>query len=287
MPRIQKHFKIKLMKKHGLLLTLCLITLSVSAQDRLFTHTYQSIVLNQGQREIEVWNTLRTGKDQFYRALDSRVEYEFGIAKNLQVAFYLNAGSTTFESYDEIGSKQIESKFNWGFSNEWKWKLSDASANKMGSALYGELGVSGDEIELEFKVILDKQIGRVLQAVNLVSELEFETEIESSVNDNGQLEQEIENELEFSFDVYYGLSYNVNTNWNLGFEAAVKNGFHDGELENSALFAGPGFSYVKGPIWINFTLMPQLAGLKNESGTGLVTTEYEKFQTRLIFSYAL
>ncbi|MBL0341609.1 MAG: hypothetical protein IPP71_12100 [Bacteroidetes bacterium] len=61
----------------------------------------------------------------------------------------------------------------------------------------------------------------------------------------------------------------------------------ENEWEASVLFAGPGFSYVKGPIWINFTVMPQITGLKysDPNDSGLLLDGYEKLQTRLIFSY--
>ena len=67
----------------------------LSAQDRLFTYTYQSGVLNSGQREIEVWNTFRTGRTDYFARLDNRTEFEIGLGKNLQTAFYLNLTSKT------------------------------------------------------------------------------------------------------------------------------------------------------------------------------------------------
>jgi hypothetical protein len=45
------------MKKFIFLLALANVTI-IYGQDRLFTYTYQSTVLNKGQKEIEIWNTL-------------------------------------------------------------------------------------------------------------------------------------------------------------------------------------------------------------------------------------
>ena len=53
-------------------------------------------------------------------------------------------------------------------------------------ALYGELLVSPTESELETKVILDKQVGNLLLAANLVGEFELEydtMETEPEVNE--------------------------------------------------------------------------------------------------------
>ncbi|MBL0341608.1 MAG: hypothetical protein IPP71_12095 [Bacteroidetes bacterium] len=178
---------------------------SLQAQDRLFTYTYQSVVLNQGQREIEVWNTLRTGREGFYRALDSRIEFEFGVAKKLQTAFYLNMSNSASEQSFDINDGEdlvyIETEMDWSFSNEWKYKLSDPVANAIGSALYAEIGVGSKEFEIEAKLILDKKIGRITHALNLVAEPEWETEIESEYNESGILESEVENELNLNLNL--------------------------------------------------------------------------------------
>ncbi|HMT28551.1 MAG TPA: hypothetical protein PKD91_04655 [Bacteroidia bacterium] len=277
----------------NLLFTTCFLGILAVAkgQDRVFNYTYQSIVLNQGQREIEVWNTLRTGRDGFYRGLDSRIEFEFGVAKNLQAAFYLNMGNSSFEQrYEEVGEEDqvtIESEMEWSFSNEWKYKMSDPVANSIGSALYAEIGVGTKEMEIEAKLILDKKIGRVTQALNLVAEPEWETEVEIEYNSDGSQETEVENEFEFKFEFDYGLSYNINPNWNIGFEVVNRNKVEEGEWETSVLHAGPGFSYVRGPVWINLTVLPQISGLKypGENQSGLLLDGYEKVETRLVFSY--
>ncbi len=74
--------------------------LTTNAQDRLFTYTYQSTVLNKGQKELEIWNTLRTGRSDFYSRLDNRSEFEVGLGKNFQTAFYLNLTTKTNTSED-------------------------------------------------------------------------------------------------------------------------------------------------------------------------------------------
>src|SRR5687768_11304036 len=115
------------------------------AQDRIFTYTYQSTVLNKGQREIEIWNTLESGKDDYYRRLRHRIEYELGLGGNVQTAFYLNL------------DQRLNGNVGLGFSNEWKWKLFDPVANPVGLALYGELTLKPHETEVEGKILLDKQ----------------------------------------------------------------------------------------------------------------------------------
>jgi len=107
-----------LSKNLVLFIFMCLPFLS-NAQDRLFTYTYQSTVLNKGQRELEVWNTLRTGRDDFYARLDHRTEFEIGLGGRLQTAFYLNLTSKT-KTVSESGIKSTSTENEISFSNEFK-----------------------------------------------------------------------------------------------------------------------------------------------------------------------
>src|SRR5437763_9699465 len=134
------------MKKCSFLILSIVMIISAEAQDRYFARTYTSNVLPKGNFDIELWHTSRFGhEDQFYHAMDQRMEYEVGLGQNLQTAFYFNRYQESFSN----SLDQIEHKNEIGFSNEWKWKFSDPSQNKIGAALYGEFGVKGDELEWE------------------------------------------------------------------------------------------------------------------------------------------
>src|SRR5690349_12841864 len=126
------------MKRHLLLITALLLTLLLNAQDRVFTHTYQSNVLPLHARELEYWSTLRSGKTDYYNAIDQRFELELGLGQNWQTAFYFNTGTEVRQ-----GAFGFERNSSTGFSNEWKWKMSDPVADKIGSGLYGEIGFNG------------------------------------------------------------------------------------------------------------------------------------------------
>jgi len=276
------------MKRRSILaiISLSLFSHFTYAQDRIFTYTYQSNTLAPGQKELEIWTTLRTGREGYYRSLDNRFEFEVGIAKNLQTAFYLNSSQTAQEvrfldtQANEIVS--IEQSNGWSFSNEWKLKLSDPVGNVIGSALYGEFTLAPTETELEFKIILDKKTGPFFHALNLVSEFEFETEIEE---EDGILE--VETEEKTKFKLVYGLARNLGQHWHVGLESFLKAGQVKEPMDYMVLFAGPGFSYSKGSFWLNLTVMPQVAGLLHptEGASGLYLEKEEKLQTRLMFSY--
>ena len=265
-------------KKIVLLVGLLAVVITTYAQDRLFTYTYQSGVLNKGQREIEVWNTFRTGKADYFSALDNRTEFEIGLGKNLQTAFYLNLSSAT-NTVSLLGIKSLETQNEISFSNEWKYKLLDPVANPFGLALYGEYGISGKEYELEGKVIVDKKMGPVTVAANAVYELELEPGYKSN-------EFELEAE-EHKADLNISAAYALNPRFNLTIESAFRNVIVEEKLEHSALYAGLGVSYSKDKFLLNFTVMPQLTSFKGATYSTLNLNEFEKTQCRLLFSYAL
>jgi hypothetical protein len=248
---------------------------SLQAQDRLFTYTYQSSVLNKGQRELESWHTFRAGREDFYLRYDNRTEYEIGLGSKLQTAFYLNFTSkTSTVADDSITSLSTSNEF--GFSNEWKLKLLDPVANPVGLALYAEVGIASNEFELEGKVILDKKIGEFTLAFNGVYEHEFSPEYQDN-HLGWETEQKIEG--------YLAVAWSLSPVFTLTLENAVKSEFEHGKIANGALYAGPGFSYSQNNFWVNLTVMPQITSLYGATNNNLNLNEYEKAQFRLLFSY--
>lgn len=276
--------KITLQHSAVLLLTLLLSAYTANAQDRIFTYTYQSSTLNKGQREIEIWNTLHSGRNDYYRGLKSRIEFEMGLASKLQTSFYLNFSSSTSGLVvpGESSERMLSSNYEFGFSNEWKLKLSDPSANKLGSAIYAELEISPSEMALETKLILDKQYDKFYHAINITMEPEWEAEAGTD---------EILQEFEFEFGLNYGLAWNINTHWNAGVELMNINKYAmDEHLEYAAVFIGPALSYSTEKFWINFTMMPQLPSLYQKdknAESSLIFDGHEKIEARLLFSFNL
>lgn len=267
-----------------IIIFLLMLALNVQAQDRIFTYTYQSGTLDKGQREIEIWNTLHSGRDDYYRGLKSRIEFEIGLSSKLQTSFYLNYESSTSGILvpGEITKSYLISEKEFGFSNEWKLKLSDPSANRLGSAVYAELEISPNEVALETKLILDKQYDKFYHALNLTIEPEWEAESGTD---------EIEQEFELEFGLNYGLAWNINQNWNAGLELMNVNKYAmDEHLEYAAVFIGPALSYSNESFWINFTLMPQLPSLYQKDKNAesrLIFDGHEKLEARLLFSFNL
>jgi hypothetical protein len=266
------------MIKKALLILPCLFlgSFHAVAQDRIFTYVYQSLVLNKGEKELEVWATYLTGKEDYFRALDTRAEFEVGLGKRIQTSFYLNYSSKSMGVMeDTLAGLETENEFS--FSNEWKYKISDPVADVLGSAVLGEITIGTSEVELEAKLILDKRMGRVTQALNLVFEPEW------SWKPSGK---EISANAEYKFEINYGLGVFAGKGFTIGAEIRNPNMAEGGEWANSALYAGPTLSYAREGFWVNLTFMPQIAGLRGISpGQGLNLDEYERYQFRLLFSY--
>ena len=150
-------------------------------------------------------------------------------------------------------------------------------ADFIGSALYAEVELGTKESELEFKLILDKKINKIITALNLVGVYEMGNEV---------INGKVEGESEFAVEIIYALAYQLNKSIHIGLEAKNANGFHDGTIESSVLYAGPVFSYLKDNFWINLTVFPQVTAFKGANYNGLDLNHNSKLETRLIFSYA-
>jgi len=249
-----------------------------SANERRFAYVYESSVLSPRARELEVWNTYRTGKPYFFRRLDQRLELEFGVADRLMTSLYLNYEWIMNDSNGNAPGGDLQSEQGASVSSEWKYKFFDRVADPLGLALYGEYTLGLHEQELEGKIILDKQVGRLLVAGNLVAEHEWKTDLRDGV---------VENATEVKLEINGGISFNITGQLSLGFEAIQQNVFEDGEIEHAALFAGPVVSYATDQWWVTLTVLPQIAGLAGAAVDGLNLEEFERSQVRLLLSFHL
>jgi hypothetical protein len=264
------------MKKFYFLTLLAAAAVSVCAQDRYFARTYTTNVLAKGNFDIELWHTSRFGhEDEYFHAMDQRAEYEIGVGGNVQTAFYFNRFQTSVS--DSSGSIHQSSEI--GFSNEWKWKVTRPTS-KLGAAVYGELGVKGDELELETKLILDKSFGPNLVAFNLVYELEWE-----ALRENGKNEFELD-ETPIEFDLAY--MRNLSASFGAGIEVREYNGIAQGSWEHSVLFAGPTVNYRGNRWFIVFNYLPQLVNLHktSEAPKNKVLDEHERVEARVIVGFS-
>ena len=265
--------------------TICTIGMAYS-QDRQFVRTYQSTVLPKGGMDIEAWTTFRTGREYFYNRLDNRLEFEIGITDKLQTAFYLNSSHKAFgANFDTLGGIKDTSiigvfkESEFSVSSEWKWKLSDPSANNLGSALYAELSITPGEIEIENKLILDKKTEKNIFALNLVNEYEIKYDVKKGVT---------ERKWEDGIEIDLGFMHMLKQNLGLGLEMRNHNEIMKDGWEHSALFGGPTLFYSGNKHFIILNILPQWANLHktDDAPNNMVLNEHEKLEIRLLFGFS-
>ena len=266
--------------KKILLLVFCFISISAFSQDRSFGRTYTSGVSHKGDIDVEFWYKYRFGhENQFFHAQDQSIEVEFGLGKNLQTSFYFNHFQTRFSE----GNNGTVTSNEIGFSNEWKLKLSDATTNRIGSALYAEATIKGgDEVELETKVILDKYIGKSLFAFNGI--IAFEKEFAWK---NGTVRSDGWN-TPIEFDLAY--MYNVKPSLGLGLEIVNANDIaKNAGWKNSIFYAGPTLNYRSDKWFVILNYLPQAVNVHRTifSPGSKVLDNHERTEARILFGISL
>ncbi len=253
---------------------------SANANERFFTYSYEPETMPQGAREFEQWVTLRTQRTKGgdvkrgnYNRWQLREEFEYGVTDRYTLGFYLN---TKFDSYRDYSQSPPEdfSKFKFdGISLENRYMVLNPAEHKVGLTLYLEPTFSGEEAEIEQKIILGQRHGQWKWALNLIHATEWEDNLHETVG-----------EVEATF----GITRMLGKHWALGLEARNHSEIPEYEKwENMALYVGPVVSYRQENWWAALTVMPQVWG-KNfgenpDDNRWLDLAGHERLNVRLIF----
>jgi len=250
------------------------------ATERYFTYSYEPETMPAGAAEFEQTITLRAGRDaevgqENFNRWEFREEFEYGATDRYTVALYLN---TLAENYRDPVTLETHSEFKFdGLSLENRCLLLNPAEHAVGLTLYLEPRYSGDEAELEQRIILGQRCGDWKWALNLAHATEW------NLNDDGE-----EGEVELSF----GITRPVSKRWSLGIEARDHNELPEYELwENTAVFVGPVVTYTQENWWATLTVLPQVYGNNfqgNPDGNHAFDLEgHERVNVRLIFGIEL
>jgi hypothetical protein len=251
---------------------------STRADERRFTYVYEPETLPAGVFEVESWLTLRSqrspsvGKENYNR-WDLRQELEYGVTDRYTVALYLNEKA---ESYRNPANGANESVFEWkGVSLENRFNVLNPAEHPIGFTLYLEGRYSGEEAEVEQKLIFGQRHGDWKWALNL----EHATEWEDNLH-------EIEGELGASV----GLARDLGKHWSLGLEFRNQNLLPEyRQWENSALFLGPVLSFRHEKWWGALTVLPQIYGwnsrLSPDGHARLELADHERINVRLLIGF--
>ncbi len=225
------------------------------AGSRHFTYSYETTTMAQGAMELEssvTWKTQQAdepGLDSF----EMRHEFEYGVTDRFQLAFYFADWSVEHSSGDsktDFNDVAVEAIYN----------LTDPNTTPFGSAIYGEIKGSDDFIELEGKLLLQKNLGAWMFVYNIGGEIVWENDY---TEDNAELAQSA------------GVSYSINPCWSVGAELLHEIYVPDVEtFDGSGVFVGPNVSWRNNNISLTLTGLWQVTSREGEPD----------FQLRTIFS---
>ena len=249
---------------------------SSRGDERRFTYTYEPETLPAGVFEVENWVTLGAERNatvgqENYRRWDLRQELEYGVTDWYSASLYLNE---TVESFREPTTGANVSDSDWkGVSLENRFNVVNPATHAVGLTLYLEGRYSGQEAELEEKIIIGQRYGKWKWAFNLIQETEWEDEL-----------SKVEGEVGASL----GIARDLGKHWALGLEFRNENILPDYKSwESSAFFLGPTFSYRRESWWAALTVMPQIYGWNNSASqdgdSHLELNDHEKVNVRLLF----
>jgi hypothetical protein len=260
------------------------LTLVAKADERRFTYTYEPEVLPQGGMEFEQWVTLRTQrtsggevKQGNYNLWELREELEYGATDNYSVSLYLN---TEAESYRDFGQEPPAdvSKFRFdGISIENRYMVLNPAAHALGVTLYLEPRYSGDEAEVEEKILIGQRYGDWKWAFNISHATEWTDNLHTT---EGELEADL------------GIARDLGKHWAMGLEFRDHNELPDYRIwENLALFLGPVVSYRQEKWWAALTVMPQIFGANfngnPDNNPHLELEGHERVNIRLLIGISL
>ena len=249
-----------------LLFCLVLLAMLLSPVDRLeagarrFTYVYEATTSPPKTVESENWITWRTGPAQQdrFNAIDFRHELEFGLTEHLQLGVYL----ADWSYREDPAANRHGTKFE-DAAVELIYNLTNPTTDILGSAVYAEFRGGPEELELESKIILQKNLGQFVIAYN--GTLESIWEGDRFEEKSGELSEAL------------GLSYEISPRFLLGAELLHEIDLPDWSgAEDSVVYAGPNVSYRWGNWWATVTPLVQLSDVTSEADV----------QTRLILGFS-
>lgn len=223
-----------------------IIATNANAGARRFTYSYETTTMAAGAMELETSVTWKTNQasDPDFERFDIRHEFEYGVTDKFQLALYFAdwryEKSATESGKTEFSDVAVEAIYN----------LTDPNTNAFGSALYGEIKGSDDFIELEAKLLLQKNLGAWMLVYNIGGEIAWEDDYQ---NDEAELVQSA------------GVSYQINPSWSAGAEVLHEIAVPDVDtIGDSGLFIGPNVSWRNNRFAVAVTGLWQVTALADE-----------------------
>ena len=265
-----------------LILGISLFSQQAMAGEGIFGRSYLTDTLPKGKWEVEQTYWGKYGNFHgSYANSHYRTEVEYGVTDRFQEAIYVNYRHTyankdmrdgTTGGHDVPENASPDKPYNAlafeTISFESIYRLLSPYKDPIGLALYLEPGFGPNKIEIEPKLILQKNFleDRLIWAFNLTWELEWERqtggveiESESEGEEPGLTKKRWTKETEFETST--GLMYRFARKWWGGLEFRHHSeigSFNPKDIEHFAFFAGPTIHYGGQRFWITANVLLQL-----------------------------
>jgi hypothetical protein len=224
---------------------------SLSAAERRFAYSYETTGMPKGLWEYEQWVTWKAYGDK--DRLDFKHELEYGLTDTLTLSLYL--ANWRYEDGDDVAS-ETDYKSS---AVSLRRTLTDPNESFLGSALYGEVTVGDEELALEGKLLLQKNLGPLTAVYNLIVEAEWEGE------DLQQLDEKVG-----VWENTFGLSYQLNPHFLVGVEALHELEFADwSQAGKHVVYAGPNLSLRAGTCFATLAALSQVTDIHEEADAQL------------------
>jgi hypothetical protein len=243
------------------LLALALVPARSAAEERAFVDVYTPYLEERGESEVVLWSQASHGQEGVAgSAWENRLELEHAFSERFTGALYLN----WLEARTLTASPHFD-----GPSLEGIWRMGRAGARGGDAALYLEARTTGDETELEPRVILAHRGPRTLLALNAAGEFEFHKDDEAG---EGAGEKQLA--------LTGGVSRTVSRRWSVGVEGRLSQFLAEGERDPRALFLGPTIALsAAGLRWVA-AWQPQVTGVP-KTRDGLALGDFPRAEYRL------
>lgn len=239
-------------------LLLCAIILGLSLSIcpggvRRFTFLYEANTSAAGSLEFEnsiTWK--RAGDPERFDQVDFRHELEYGVTDKFQASlyvadwFYENDREHSGFAYSDTAIELI-------------YNLTSPVVDPVGLSIYGELRAGDRLVELESKLIAQKNLGPIILAYNATLEATWE----------GSKLAEREGEFSQALGVSYEISPPISVGLELLHEFVLPE-WRDGEKIRN-FFIGPNVSYRRGNWFVTLTALAQATDTAGEADLQLRT----------------
>ncbi len=215
-------------------------TASATPKELPFTYPYQTLA--KGELELEQYTdvspvraTTADGQKAWVLPPAFQTEFEYGITNRLEIGLYIAFSPGVGGEYTNVPALG-----DTGIRQRLRYRFADQDVLPVDIAVYGEVSELSDNIELETKLILSKQLGDFHLMANLVGSRILAYQGPSA----------------WEISPSAGVSYQVNPIFHPGIEYWNKTEFPDREEDGGRTFdqgphhyAGPVMMFNFGKLW--------------------------------------